>query len=315
MGLQRVQRTVPSHIVRQVEMDGELVAADGSVDVTVTDGSGATVAAGPATSVDVGTYRFLLPGQPDLGLLTATWEAQIDGTPVVLVDPVEVAGAHWWTLAAGRASDGSLADTDRYPPWRLAEARVEAEIEAEMICDRALVPRYARVVVDGSGTGQLVLPHPDPDRTLAHIRRIRSAAVTAADGTTTAFTVQELAALAVTDDAVVRRPPGSVWVRGYGNVTIELEYGLDAPPPDLVRAALTAFRVRVHQPRSNIPDRASSFTSAEGGTYRLDMPGAARTGIPAVDAVYARYSRRARPASRSFDFDPQHGSLFHGGRR
>ena len=57
-----------------------------------------------------------------------------------------------------------------------------------------------------------------------------------------------------------------------------------------------------------------------GGTFRLDMPDTYKTGIPEVDAVYSRYSKRdesggKRPASRSFDADPQRDSLFHGGRR
>ncbi len=77
--------------------------------------------------------------------------------------------------------------------------------------------------------------------------------------------------------------------------------------------------------KTGIPTTASSFTVADGGTYRLDLPGAWKTGLPQVDAVYARYSRRSGagtgttgrqvPASRQLNYDPQFSSLFHGGRR
>jgi hypothetical protein len=75
--------------------------------------------------------------------------------------------------------------------------------------------------------------------------------------------------------------------------------------------------------KSAIPDRASSYT-VDGGIYRLDMPGAFKTGLPEVDAVYARYSRRSTgtgptgrqiPASRPLNYDPQRWSLYHGGVR
>ncbi|WP_018658462.1 hypothetical protein [Actinomadura flavalba] len=324
MGLARVQRTLPARLTHQLEVGEELVDADGPVTVTVTDADGDVLAEETAARTALGTYSVVLSGQPDLGVLTATWSADVTGSAITMTTHVEVAGSFFFTLAAGRTSDESLADVDRYPAWLLERARLETEAEAEAICDRAFVPRGVRIVADGTGDGQLVLSHPDPGRTMAHVRRIVAGTVTAYPGAVPRVLPSwELAALTVGDDATVRRPPGHVWPRGRGNVVLDVEYGLDTPPPDLVRAALVAFRARVHQPRSSIPDRASSFTSSEGGTYRLDMPGATKTGIPAVDSVYARYSRRSTSgpggrkvaASRTMDYDPQRGSLFHGGRR
>jgi hypothetical protein len=77
--------------------------------------------------------------------------------------------------------------------------------------------------------------------------------------------------------------------------------------------------------KTGVPDRAISFQVADGGSYRLAMPGAYSTGIPEIDAVYARYSLRpttsgdgqggiTRPASRQIDYTPQRWSLFHGAR-
>jgi hypothetical protein len=62
----------------------------------------------------------------------------------------------------------------------------------------------------------------------------------------------------------------------------------------------------------------------DGGTYRLSMPGRFSTGVPDIDAVYARYgigsgsgsgANSALPASRQLQFDPQFLSMFHGGIR
>ena len=320
----RVLRTAAA-VLEHTFVVGE-TATDSSTTVTVvvTDAVGATLASGTATQAGTGRYTFPLPGQAQLQLLTVSWSATIAGAAVTETDLCEIVGGFFFTLAEGRASDPSLSDTTKYPTSAIERARLEVERECEQICDRAFVPRYARLIADGTGESDLVLAHPDPDRTMAHVRTIRSVRMAPrADQPFTAFSAAELAALQVASDATLRRTDGALFTRGFGNVIVELEYGLDAPPPDLVRAAYVALRARLHIPKSSIPDRASSFTSAEGGTYRLDMPGAYKTGIPPVDAAYARYSRRSTTgptgrrvaASRTLNFDPQYTSLFHGGRR
>ena len=141
-----------------------------------------------------------------------------------------------------------------------------------------------------------------------------------------ALTAGQLAALTTTNDGSLRRTDGASWTAGNDNIVVEYEYGADSPPAELVTAALIRFRARLNLFRSGVPDRATSWSSAEGGTYRIELPSEWRTGIPEVDAVYSRYSRRARsttagadggsfPASRTLDYDPQYRSLFHGGRR
>lgn len=326
--LRRVQRTAAAVLEHVFEVGETPTDAAGTVAVTVTDAAGQEIETGTATPAGdgAGRYTFPLPGQADLARLTVAWEASLAGADVVQTDVVEIVGAFYFSLSGARSSDRALADAGKYSTAALEEARLEVETECEAICDRAFVPRYARVVLDGTGEPDLVLAHPDPDRTMAHVRRIRAVRMAArADQPFTDFTGAELAALEVAGDGTLRRLDGARFTRGYGNVVIELEYGLDAPPPDLVRAALVALRSRLHIPNSPIPDRASSFTATEGGTYRLDMPGAFKTGLPMVDAVYARYSRRSGAgtgaggrviaASRPMDYDPQYTSLFHGGRR
>jgi hypothetical protein len=63
-------------------------------------------------------------------------------------------------------------------------------------------------------------------------------------------------------------------------VVVEFEYGLDRPPADLVRQAYVRLRTVLNINKQGVPDRASSFTMTDGGTFRLDMPGAFKTGVP-----------------------------------
>lgn len=299
------------------------VLTDSSTAVTVAgvDATGSTVFSGTASSAGAGTgrYTYAMAGQAALSAITVSWSATIAGAAVVEIDQVEIVGGFFFTLLEGRASDPVLADATRYPSDELAAARTEVETECEWICLRAFVPRYRRVVLDGTGTTDLVLPD-------ALVRTIRSASMAPRYGqAAVALTAGQLAAVAVVDDQSAIRTDGDVWTEGRRNIVVEYEYGGDAPPADLVRAAKIRFRSRLNITRTGIPDRATSFTSGDGGTYRLSMPDAFLTGIPEVDAAYGRYSRRVQPsragaaglapASRTLDYDPQRYSLFHGGRR
>lgn len=322
----RVLRTAAAVLTHVFEVDETPTDAAGAVTVTVTGPDGTQVTTGDATKAAEGTYTFALDGQQDLTVLSVAWSGTIAGADVVQTDEVEVVGGFFFGLREGRASDSSLSDTTKYPTASLITARLETEEEAEEICDRAFVPRYARVTLNGTGETDLILTHPDPERSVAHVRRIRSVSMAArADETFTDFSAAELAALKVGDDGTLRRLDGNRFTAGWGNVVVEYEYGLDGPPVELMRAAMIRFRSRLQLANSQIPDRASSFTSADGGTYRLTMPGAWSTGLPEVDAVYSRYSRRSGagtgqggrpvPAGRTLNYDPQYYSLFHLGRR
>jgi hypothetical protein len=320
--LTRVARTSAAVLSHTFYVDETSTDSSSTVTYAVTDANGTAVTAGNATHGATGVYTFALPGQARLSLLTVAWSATIAGASVIEYDQVEVVGGFFFTLAEGRGSDTSLSDTSKYLTADLADKRVEVEQECETICDRAFVPRYARVTLDGTGHGDLVLTHPDPDRTAAHVRTIRRVSMAPrADETFTDFTVAELAAVRVADDATLRRLDGALFTEGFANVVVEYEYGLDAPPEDLQQAALRRFRSRLNMNKTGIPDRATSYTLTDGGAFRLSMPGAWMTGIPDVDAAYARYSRRDGaggrkvPASRTLSYDPQFGSLMHGGRR
>lgn len=327
--LTRVARTAAGTLAHVFEVDETPTAATGAVTVTVTDPAGATVATGTAAGDANNRYTFALPGQAQLQTLSATWSATIAGTAVVEVDQVEICGGYLFSLARGRASDKALADTDLYPTSDLRQARLEVEQELEWICNQAFVPRHRRVTLDGTGTRDLALPDGSDEirggYVMRGVRTIRSAAIAPRVGQPfVTLSADQLAALTVRSGGVLRRTDGADWTAGDSNVVIEYEYGSDSPPEDLVRAALTRLRDRLNLNKTSIPDRAVSFTVPEQGTYRLSLPDAFRTGIPNVDAAYGRYSRRVSaseapggksvPASRTLTYDPQHGSMFHGGR-
>ncbi|HYQ63558.1 hypothetical protein [Actinophytocola sp.] len=290
------------------------------VAVTITDANGDSVQTGNATSAGAGTgrYTFALTPRASLDLLTVEWSATIAGAAVVEVDEVEIVGGRLFTLAQARASDPILANTSKYTTADLAAALLETEQELEEITDRSFFGRYRREVLDGTGTGEVLLPGHD----LRTIRAVQLAP--RVDGTFVPLSAGALAALALTPDNTLVRTDGAVWTEGRRNVIVEYELGLSRPPADLVRAAKTRFRTWCNVTRSGVPDRALSFTTAEGTNYRLDQPGAYKTGIPEVDGVYGRYSLRdgagagdgrSVPASRPLNFDPQYNSLFHGGVR
>ena len=73
--------------------------------------------------------------------------------------------------------------------------------------------------------------------------------------------------------------------------------GLQRTPEDLADAMARRYRHWLTQPKSAIPDRATSWTSDAGGTYRLMLPNIRSTGDPAVDAIYKRFSSPSRTGS------------------
>jgi hypothetical protein len=329
--LVRIARSMPGTL-RHTFYAGDAetpLTLSGAPQVTVTTPDGAQVATGTATTDGVGGWTFALAGQPDLTELTQTWTGTLpdDAGQVVESGQVEICGGHFFSIRKGRDSDADLSDTDRYTTADLIQARLEVEQECEWICAQAFVPRWRRLRVDGTGTSDLVLPDGGDEVRggvlLRGVRAVRAVTLFPRAGQAgVPLTGQQLAALTIRTGGALRRTDGTVWPAGDSNVVVDVEYGADRPPDDLVRAALTRFRSRAQLTKTQIPDRAVSFTVTEMGTYRLSLPDAFRTGIPEVDAAYGRYSRRvsaseapggrAVPASRTLTYTPQRYSLFHG---
>lgn len=323
--LTRVARTAPATLTHVFVIDETATDSSGTVTVAVSDVDGNAVDSGNATRTGPGTYTYALSGQSTLNRLLVSWTGTFGSSSVVETDYVEVVGGFFFNLAQARGSDDTLTDTNKYTTVDLKAKRQQVEDECEMICDRAFVPRYRRAVLDGTGTPDILMTDDTwakQGRSAADIRVIRAASVAPQVGQTfVPLTAGQLGALVVTADNMLRRVDGAIWTEGVQNIVLEYEFGWDAPPSDLVEASLLRLRSRLQQRASGVPDRATSYTATDGGTYRLDMPAAFKTGLPMVDAVYSRYSRRSgsgtgttgRPvvASRTMTYNPQTNSLFH----
>lgn len=327
----RVQRTAAAAVTHIFYAPGTENPADptGTPTYVVSSAAGATVASGNATVVGGGTGQVTLtvPGQTTLNLLTVAITATVGGASLTEYDTVEVCGGFFFTIPEGRASDTSLADNEKYPTAVLEWARAATEFECEMICDRTFVGRYAFATLDGTGTSSMVLPGPDDDRSFRNFVRLRSVSVAPElDETFVDFDAAALADVAVDPTGTATRASGDVFTWGRQNVRVGYEYGrAGAIPRDLKEMSLVRFRTWANVRRSGIPDRVTSYTAVDGGSYRLALPGAYATGIPDVDAAYSRYSARARtgtqamgggavPAGRTYTYRPQAYSLFHGNR-
>lgn len=263
MALTRVLRTAPVTLSHTFRVD-ETPTSAGAVTVAVKRLDGTAVASGAATPGGTGQYTYDLVGQAQLDTLTVDWSGSL-GTER---DLVEVVGGYLFDLVEARNQPPPL-DATKYPTATLRAKRVEVEVECERICGVAFVPRYERVVLDGSGQGSLLLPR-------IEIRAVRS--VTIGGALTTAVDFDPAGVLYLAG--------GASWPAGRRNVLVEYEHGYDAPPEDLKMAAMLRLRSRLTMTSSGVPDRAITWTAAEGGTYRIALPSKAKTGVPDVDAAY-----------------------------
>jgi hypothetical protein len=283
LSLIRVIRTAAATLTRSLFVDETPTDATGSVLVAVTRLDGTVVTSGTATHPGpTGVYTFILPGQALVDHLDVTWTATLGGATVALTDRVEIVGGFMFGLAEARASDSSLSDPARYPTATLADKRIEVEQECERLTGQAWVPRFARAVLGGTGCDTLVLPH-------QAVRTVRS--VKTRTLPTEAYTaVSTLANFVPSPGGILTRYDGGLFPAGYQSVVVEYEHGADVPPEDLKEAAMMRLRSRLNLSRSGVPDRVNSYTTPDGSTYRVSMPGRDYTGIPEVDAVYQRYS-------------------------
>lgn len=272
MTLVRVLRTAQVVVSHTFQVDETPTDATGSVTYTVNRLDGTVVASGTAGHPGPpGVYQATVPAQASVDVLTLSWTGTVGGAAVTATDTVEVVGGFLFGLAEARAMPPAL-DATRYPTATLARKRIAVEQEAEEICGQAFVPRFARAVVDGTGASSVRLPH-------VGVRALRAVSVSGS--------VVSLSGLYFTASGVLS---GRSWTYGSRNVVVEYEHGWDQPPEDLKDAAMLRLRSRLSMGDSGVPQRALSFSVADGGVYRLSTPSAKRTGIPDVDGVYERYS-------------------------
>jgi hypothetical protein len=247
-----------------------------------------------------------------LDVLTATWSVTgVSGA--VRETRHEVVGGFLFGLSELAGKNG-MQDYDLLEMIRI---RNEVEDECEWITDVAWVPRYQRLVLDGTGEDTILTK-------VRLIRTVRSVRIypTAGAVSYTSFTAAQLDGLTVAPDGMIRRTDGDVWRHGYGTIVIEVEHGHDGPLTDITGAALERGQDLLLNPDTAIPPRARAYTDSNTGfSYDLATADKMSTGLPRVDAVYIRRSFResrsgegSSPASRTLNFDPQYYGLFRGGR-
>lgn len=183
----------------------------------------------------------------------------------------------WMTATQLRAFDDGLANTSVYSDAQLTAVIADVEVEIERLLGQAF---NSRTITNEwhLGDGGVWLPLDNAWPT-----------------TVTACTVGGVSLSAGTiANMIVDRRGSRVWLSSgwiyLQEITISYSCGQTAPPADLLRAAKLLCRARLGQTRAPIMDRAERYVpDGNGGTFILSMPGAARTGIPDVDAILARY--------------------------
>ena len=284
---QQILRGVAATLSWQnIDQDGLAAAPAGAVTVTVTRADGTAIATGAATSGSgsaARTYSLSAANNQLLDLLTVVWTDAGDASTHTTY--VEVVGGFYFTLAEARASDAALQNPDKYPDALIIATRREVEEEFERICGVSFVPRFRRDIVSGSGRSTLLLDrHP--------VRTVRAIWTYSDADDYTAWSSDELATVVLDEWGLLTSRTGLAFGYGARNLAVAYEHGMTRPPAEVKRAAMQRLRSRMNSSMSGIPDRATSFSVAEGGTYSLDTPGPYKTGMPEVDAALARHSRR-----------------------
>lgn len=286
--------------------EGMPLDVTGPVTVTVADHTGALILEDEPATLTAG--RWTVPVTPahtaELARWTCLWTDA--ATASTWTTTVEVAGAHLVTAAELYRSDPTIEEASID---ELATARLVAEVEAEWICAVAFTPRLRVATFDGNDDYLL-------DMGDHACRALRSVSIDDVD--------QPLPGrIELGEDGTLWNRTDSAWPAGRSNITVVWEAGLDRPAPDLRDALALRVRLILQRPQSNIPLQAIEWGN-NGDTMKLDRASKYSTGIPDVDAVYARHSRRTPPSNSGgseapaygrLDLDPSRSTLFHGGPR
>jgi hypothetical protein len=131
--------------------------------VMVVRPDGTTHSTPTATKVaaTTGVYEITLAPQAECTLLTVTWAGPIGGVTQTLTTYVEVLGNHLFIIPQLRAlkiaGSPRFASTTDWPDAQLMDARAAVLEEFQQILGFPPVPRFQRVIVDGTG-GWTIFP-------------------------------------------------------------------------------------------------------------------------------------------------------------
>lgn len=292
MATLRVLRTAKTTLSRVFYLDEVATPATGTVVVSVTREDGTAVQSGNATLLSDGvTYTYVFTGLDVVDRLLVSWALTVGGDAIVLdQDVIEVVGGFFFGLAEARQIDTVFTNTARYSTADVIDVRTQTEYECESICRQAFVPRFERETLDGNPRDRhLRLKWP-------WLRKVRSLTVNGEAWDSTRLT-------AIGSDRLgIIRPGnswfwylggeyGSIWPWGVGSIVVEYEHGQDRPDPDIIRGAKIRWKALMFErkSRSPLPDRSERLQTSEVGQVTIAGESQWSTGIPSVDAAYARH--------------------------
>ncbi len=248
--------------------DAVSFAKDPTVTITRDSTGAAVVTAAATTKVDAGEgdiehYTVDLTGAQvsEIDLLTATWT---DGNSSYTTHH-EVVGGFLCSLTAIKEKMGVSGDDEEISTMRALVSR-----SIESACGVAFRPRYAKDVLNGSGTKQLMLRHP-------RLLRVLAASVDgeALDGEALEALTLDPAGFLISE---------TCWPEGQANVEVSYAHGYESfGPAALPVRDLAAYWLTGDPTDWN--ERATSHTT-DLGTYSLVVPGmrGASFPLPAVNA-------------------------------
>lgn len=274
----RVLKGTEAELRVTLYQDGDPTDAAGIPTVTITRNGETIVQAGTTEKVagEVGVYSYRVPpAEVQLGALTATWHATLNGVPQEFTTHALVVGAHTVGLAEIRSLE-PLGAAARFPDDRLREARAAAEEALEEACGVAFSARVSVCRIDGLGGHDLLLP-------VVEARRVLSLEIDGED--------VGVDGLEVYPEGVIYRQDG--FPVGRRNVRAVVEHGFDVPPARVGHAVKLLCRYLLVD--SPVDDRASSFSNEDGTTTTFVTAGVrgAVFSIPEANAVVHQYRVRA----------------------
>jgi hypothetical protein len=202
---------------------------------------------------------------------TVSW---IANTGEQYTDTLDVAGGEFFSIAQARSLK-PLNNEIAYSDEQIAAARVAAETAIEDACGVAFVPRYFSATTYSACRQMNRKPFLKP-----YLRAIRSASVNGVR--------QDISSVVVADDS-------AFWSYGSwptGQLVIRGEWGYDAPPPRVARAAL--LLAKHYLVESGISSRTMRHTNAAGESdiFVTEGRGGAVFPLPEANAVVEEYGIR-----------------------
>lgn len=268
MGSVQVAKGTSITVTETFSVDGTPADLDSGVPSVVAkfpDGSSLTpapIASGTWTGRTTGQYRIVLDGQAEVTYLDPiTWTGTIGGKQQVLYSRVEWVGAMLFTLAELRAfkvGNGYPFAENAVPLFsnrQLMDARAAVLDEFEDILGFSPVPRYAREVHDGDGSGTLLLR-----KLMAHRDGLLSVKINGAAQVVGDYSLRPSGMLRATSDYVA----SGTFTAGADNVAVEYRHGWTRVE-GIGRDAAMAMAAKILQPSGF--SNATTVTTPDGVSY------------------------------------------------